>query len=351
MKSLILRISSVLLILLMATSNAGASKATLKDTVDDWLDASLARKKEMVVQAITTMNDEFGERNRISTDVGEGKSWGYAHKPGTSLDYSILHLIKDLSKHKGRRLSVADLGCGLGHLAAFAVLAGARVDAVEKPERAKLVHETMHKILKPVFFYRDDYPGAYYKVYASSILSKEDPSWMKTPHDLICAVNVIHYFSDTQIKFFAKRVFEHLSVGGVLVVNTDTPFWCQEMLDYYNARRETSDCPGMGIHSIKKEGRNQFKGYIIPYDPQKYKIRPGDIGEGIFHADGHIEEKEGWRHYYYSSYLLKELAAIFEGVGFKVARQYYLLDNGVRCNDESQLSPGKLAKACLFLEK
>ena len=339
--------------ILILQSAGMEQSSSLSGEIDHFLDPDLKSKKQEVIKIVTEIQNEQ-RAIKIPTN-NTHNDLGFSFAPGSNFDLMYLGLIRQTKIDTKKRVSVVDLGCGLGQISTLAVFAGATIDVVDYLETVKLANANIFKKTKMIVGYEKQESKNYYRAFPENIVSKDIAkiSWTQTPHKIAFCSNVVHFLTESEIKLFANRIFENLMSDGALFVQADTPSYDKKLIDFYKSRRGKALCPGLGITNKNKKTGALTTISILEYNEDLYTIHPGHMYPGKFMMNGEtIIDNENDYHLVKNHFFLPELSAIFTQAGFVLSSSFYMNHIGQMIEDEKLLETGKASKACaIFIKK
>ena len=355
-----------LLALTLVLNTTAHSSIKVADEIDTWLDLKLESKKTDVKVLLYSQKP---------TPVPT-QGYGYSFPVFNSFDLKCLQEVRQRSGEK--RASVLDLGCGLGGMSTYMVLAGGRVDAVDFKETVTEANKSIYTTTRKVIGYKPADAGTYYSAYPGNIVDQKKPAWATKPHVVAHCSNVVHFLNESELKRLSTRVFDTLENGGVFMIQTDTPFYHQSWVDFYNERRkERAACPGYAIYS--KRGQQlgasanivEVVGEPVACKPS-FGRKPGERYTGWFQLEKKKKQKKKGKsngkefkvtpgNYYHTVknlFMVEDLAKLMTSAAkFEIAEMFYMDEAGKPLMKgglmEYDLTPkvGGHTKACLILKK
>ncbi len=341
------KFSTVLAIIFMVTASPSYS-SDLGSTIDQWLDPALQSKKALALEVLADLRKESKTRTPPRT---ANEDFGYTFMPGSKFDYICLSFIAGKAATSDHRIRVIDCGCGLGSMATLAVLAGGKVDAVDFRETVAMANKTIYTNTKKVIGYEAKDHKNYYRAFPCSLVSETEPEWTKTKHLHGYCRDVLHFFTEKDMRIFTKRIYDNIEFDGAFMVQADTPFFNALAWSYYQIREGKTLCPGLGIYSKKKGSKGlDLTGPPLPYD-EACGLRPGIIYDGTYTSTGEVIDLDDYYHNVKNQFTVKGLSYIFAQVGFKTIHAFYMDDEGRMLDENQQPAIGKPSKACVLLYK
>jgi hypothetical protein len=351
MKFVTLILSAALMIGTLNSTIAMEKPNTIEHTLDEWLDPKFHPKAKLVIGVLKSLSDM-----PIPPRV-EGEDMGMSFNPRNKFDVQILKIVRQMCQKRGKSVPLVDLGCGHGLLSILLILAGAKVDVVDTPETAKLANVNIFDKIREIVKVPDvktDF-SLYYRAIPENLVSSE-PFWTNTPHDVALLKNVAHFLTGRQVNLLAERIFKNLTVynidePGLLMVQTDTPFFNKRALKFYQRRQKEGVLfPGLAIYNkTKEDGAFHLTTNPFPFHEEKLDLLPAHMYPGQYTETGDVEKIEGHYHHVKNLFTVEGLIKTFENVGFVAIYKCYLNHLGVMLDGDPKV--GNASKACVIFSK
>lgn len=321
------KISVAFLIAALTVIANQAESADLLGNIDKWVDPSVRQDEKLKESVMEVIADQKPTKVPLEqpapTLLVKDQDKGLSFPPIGALE--MLQEVAHLYQKSQERVAIVDLGCGLGYTSALLLLAGGKVDAVEKSlPAAKEANKYIYSNTRNILNYTVAEARQYYSVIHEDIVKENQPQWTTRPHKIAVCNAVLHFLTPDQCDLLARRVFDNLVEGGKAYISADSPYFnALWVKSYLNKKSKGRLYPGYSIHSRKIMSATHA---TADHKPRKVKGGrvPGWSYFGYYLGKNAVTDLENSFHIVKNLFMVDDLAAIFARAGFKIEKCYYI---------------------------